>query len=99
MPTILVIDDNPAVATALETLFALHDIQVEHASSPDAGLRRLERGDIDLMGYFKALVDVGYKGPVCLEVIGPDQSYDAACAIASESFGYMNALLKVLGNR
>ncbi|MGI6239738.1 MAG: sugar phosphate isomerase/epimerase family protein [Christensenellales bacterium] len=57
------------------------------------------RGDIDLMGYFKALVDVAYDGPVCLEVIGPDQSYDAACAIASESFGYMNALLKVLGNR
>ena len=49
MPTILVIDDNPAVATALDVLFALHDIQVEHASSPDAGLRRLERGDIDLV--------------------------------------------------
>ena len=57
------------------------------------------RGDIDLMGYFKALVDVNYEGPVCLEVIGPEQTYDAACAIASESFGYMNALLKVLGNR
>ncbi len=57
------------------------------------------RGDIDLMGYFKALVDAGYEGPVCLEVIGPDQTYDAACAIASESFGYMNALLKVLGDR
>ena len=26
MPRILVIDDNPAVATALETLFSLHDI-------------------------------------------------------------------------
>ncbi len=57
------------------------------------------RGDIDLKGYFKALVDVGYEGPVSLEVIGPDQSYAGACAIASESFGYMNALLKVLGNR
>jgi sugar phosphate isomerase/epimerase len=57
------------------------------------------RGDIDLMGYFKALTDAGYEGPVCLEVIGPDQTYDGACAIASESFGHMNALLKVLGNR
>ena len=62
-------------------------------------LQACGRGDIDLLGYFKALVDVGYEGPVCLEVIGPDQSYDAACAIASESFGHMNALLKVLGNR
>ena len=26
MPTILVIDDNPSVATALEMLFSLHDI-------------------------------------------------------------------------
>ena len=57
------------------------------------------RGDIDLMGYFKALVDVKYEGPVCLECIGPDQTYDAACAIASESYGYMNALLKALGAR
>lgn len=57
------------------------------------------RGDIDLMGYFKALAAVDYDGPVCLEVIGPDQSYDAACAIASESYGYMNALLKILGKR
>lgn len=62
-------------------------------------LQACGRGDIDLMGYFKALVDAGYEGPVCLEVIGPDQTYDAACAIASESFGYMNALLKTLGNR
>ena len=62
-------------------------------------LQACGRGDIDLMGYFKALVDVNYEGPVCLEVIGPNQTYDSACAIASESFGYMNALLKVLGNR
>lgn len=49
MPSILVIDDNPAVATALDTLFSLHDIGVEHADSPDAGLQRLQRGDIDLV--------------------------------------------------
>jgi sugar phosphate isomerase/epimerase len=62
-------------------------------------LQACGRGDIDLMGYFKALVAVKYDGPVCLEVIGPDQTYDAACAVASESFGYMNALLKILGDR
>lgn len=49
MPSILVIDDNPAVATALDTLFSLHDIGIEHAASPAAGLQRLQRGDIDLV--------------------------------------------------
>ncbi len=49
MPTILIIDDNPAVATALETLFSLHDIDAASATSPDEGLARLQRGDIDLV--------------------------------------------------
>ena len=49
MPTLLVIDDNPAVATALDMLFALHEIDVVHTDSPEAGLRRLQRGDIDLV--------------------------------------------------
>lgn len=49
MPTILVIDDNPAVATALETLFSLHDIETRRAESPEAGLAMLEDGDIDLV--------------------------------------------------
>jgi len=49
MPCILIIDDNPAVATALEVLFSLHDIETVHADSPDAGLQRLAEGDIDLV--------------------------------------------------
>ena len=49
MPTILVIDDNPAVATALEVLFSLHDIDTVSAQSPDEGMQRLQRGDIDLV--------------------------------------------------
>jgi len=57
------------------------------------------RGDIDLIGYFKALVDVDYKGPVCLEVIGPDLPLVEAAIIAAESYGYMNAVLKSLGAR
>jgi sugar phosphate isomerase/epimerase len=58
------------------------------------------RGDIDLMAYCKAMVDGGYNGPVCLEVIGatkmelPDVSI-----IAAESYGYLNACLKALGGR
>ena len=49
MPTILVIDDNPAVATALETLFALHDIDTRTADGPQAGLAALQDDDIDLV--------------------------------------------------
>ena len=49
MPTVLIIDDNPAVATALDLLFSLHDIDTVAEQSPDAGLARLRRGDIDLV--------------------------------------------------
>ncbi|WP_119716937.1 sigma-54-dependent transcriptional regulator [Cognatilysobacter tabacisoli] len=49
MPTILVIDDNPAVVTALETLFALHELDTVAAHTPDDGLARLARGDVDLV--------------------------------------------------
>ena len=47
----------------------------------------------------EALVDAGYEGPVCLEVIGPEQTMQQAQAIASESYGYMNAILKLLNAR
>src|SRR3546814_18166255 len=49
MPTILVIDDNPSVATALDVLFSLHDIDTLRAESPEAGLEQLRRGDVDLV--------------------------------------------------
>ncbi len=49
MPTILVIDDNPAVITALETLFSLHDIDTVGADSPEAGLEALRGGLVDLV--------------------------------------------------
>jgi len=49
MRTVLVIDDNPAVTEALEVLFALHDIAVTRASSPEEGLRRLEETATDLV--------------------------------------------------
>src|SRR3546814_15489759 len=42
MPSLLIIDDNPAVATALEVLFSLHDISTMHAQSPDVGLALLQ---------------------------------------------------------
>ena len=57
------------------------------------------RGDIDLYNYVKAMVDGGYEGPVCLEVIGPDQTLPEASIIAAESYGYLNAILKSLNAR
>ncbi|HEU4773230.1 MAG TPA: sigma-54 dependent transcriptional regulator [Lysobacter sp.] len=49
MPTILVIDDNPAVATALDVLFSLHDIDTRAVTSPEDGLAALAGGNIDLV--------------------------------------------------
>ncbi|NIJ70361.1 sigma-54-dependent transcriptional regulator [Xanthomonas sp. 60] len=49
MPTILIIDDNTSVGTALEVLFSLHDIDTLHALSPEQGLQMLEAHPIDLV--------------------------------------------------
>lgn len=58
------------------------------------------RGDIDLAGYCRAMVDGGYNGPVCLEVIGAGKYELAQCTvIAAESYGYLNACLKALNAR
>ena len=49
MRTVLVIDDNPAVGTALEMLFGLREIRTLIAHSPDAGLGVLDSEDVDLV--------------------------------------------------
>jgi DNA-binding NtrC family response regulator len=49
MRTVLVIDDNPAVTTALEVLLSLNEIRTVAASSPDSGLDLLEREAVDLV--------------------------------------------------
>ncbi|HUJ63414.1 MAG TPA: sigma-54 dependent transcriptional regulator [Kofleriaceae bacterium] len=49
MPTVLVIDDNPAVATALEVLFSLRDVRTLRAETPVAGLAVLAREPIDVV--------------------------------------------------
>ncbi len=47
--TLLVIDDNDAVRTALDVLLTLEGARVECASSPGEGLERVARGGIDLV--------------------------------------------------
>jgi DNA-binding NtrC family response regulator len=49
MPTVLIIDDNPAIATALDVLLSLHDLASLHADSPAAGLAVLDRQAVDLV--------------------------------------------------
>lgn len=49
MQTVLIIDDNAAVAIALDVLFSLHDINAISAASPEEGLAVLEREPIDLV--------------------------------------------------
>lgn len=95
--------ENPAVAlpAVLSKMKHIHirDCKGEGPSPGAPADQACGRGDIDLYGYFKAMVDQNYDGAVDLEVIGPDQSYVDATKIAAESYGYMNAILKQLGAR
>jgi DNA-binding NtrC family response regulator len=49
MRTVLIIDDNPAVAQALILLFGLHDIRTLTAVTPQKGLATLARERVDLV--------------------------------------------------
>jgi DNA-binding NtrC family response regulator len=48
MRTVLIIDDNPAVAQALSLLFGLHDIRTLTAVTPQKGLALLSQERVDL---------------------------------------------------
>ena len=49
MQTVLIIDDNDGVRTALEVLFSIHDVDALTASSPDEGLALLKEESVDLV--------------------------------------------------
>ncbi len=60
------------------------------------------RGDIDLVGYIRALYAHGYTGPVDLEIIGTKgQGYtlEQCVTIAAEARGHMQACLQACGAR
>ena len=95
--------EKPEQALAQVVQYMKH-VHIRDCKGPGPGpgvpaLQACGRGDINLFGYFKELVDAGYDGPVCLEVIGPDLTMQEAMAVASESYGYMNCCLKQLGAR
>ena len=58
------------------------------------------RGDIDLVGYVRALHAGGYAGPLDLEIIGAKSYSLVQCAvIAAEARGHMQACLQACGAR
>jgi sugar phosphate isomerase/epimerase len=57
------------------------------------------RGEIDLPGYMRVLVEHGYAGPVDLEIIGAKEyALEQCCTIAAESRGHVNACLQIIQN-
>jgi DNA-binding NtrC family response regulator len=49
MPKVLIVEDQPAVASALRLLFDVHDIEAETTSSADGALRAIARGGVDVV--------------------------------------------------
>ncbi|GAA3404113.1 sugar phosphate isomerase/epimerase [Paenibacillus hodogayensis] len=90
----------PAVLSRVKHVH-IRDCKGREQGPGPIGLQACGRGDIDLFGYCKAMVDGGYDGPVVLEVIGagPDHSLDQVSIVAAESYGYLNSCLKKLGAR
>ncbi|OGV63685.1 MAG: xylose isomerase [Lentisphaerae bacterium RIFOXYC12_FULL_60_16] len=96
--------ENPAEAlpAVIQRVRHIHirDCKGRGPSPGDPCNQACGRGDIDLAGYFKAMTQARYNGPVCLEVIGAgNYELPRRDVIAAESYGYMNACLKALGAR
>ena len=77
MRTILVIDDNPAVITALEVLFSLREIRTLRAASPEEGLSILASERVDLVVQdmnFRADTTSGEEGIALFRAIREQQA-------------------------
>jgi len=76
MRTVLIIDDNPAVAQALELLFGLHDIRTLRAATPQEGLATRGREQVDLViadMNFSADTTSGEEGVALFRALRADQ--------------------------
>ncbi len=96
--------DNPedALPKVLSRVRHIHIRDcIERVGSPGTPANQAcGRGNINLFSYLKAMTTGGYDGPVCLEVIGAKElSLPEVSIIAAESYGYLNACLKILGAR
>jgi sugar phosphate isomerase/epimerase len=89
----------PKVLTRVKHIH-IRDCRGRNVGPGKPALQACGRGDIDLFNYCKAMVEGNYSGPVCLEVIGAGElSLPEVSIIAAESYGYLNACLKILGAR
>jgi len=95
-------DPAQALAAVLSRVKHIH-IRDCLGPGPSPGSARDQacgRGDIDLWAYCRAMVNGGYVGPVCLEIIGAGElELTEQVTIAAESYGYLNACLRALGAR
>lgn len=96
--------ENPEEAL-LQVLQRIRHIHIRDCKGRTSGpgspfMQVCGRGDINLMVFCKNLAENGYSGPVCLEIIGALQlPLPEVVLIASESYGYLNAIFKYLGVR
>ena len=77
MRTVLVIDDNPAVITALQVLFSLREIRTLRATTPEEGLAMLARERVDLVVQdmnFRADTTSGEEGIALFRAIREQQA-------------------------
>ncbi|OMF38003.1 xylose isomerase [Paenibacillus sp. FSL H8-0548] len=90
----------PAVLSRVKHVH-IRDCKGREQGPGPIALQACGRGDIDLYGYCKAMVDGGYEGPVVVEVIGsaPEHTLAQVSIVAAESYGYLNAVLKQLNAR
>ncbi len=96
--------ENPveAIAAVLPRVKHVHirDCKGRQSNPGKPEFQANGRGDIDLMGYIRVLVQGGYRGPVDLEIIGAkDYSLIQCAVIAAEARGHMQACLQACGAR
>lgn len=91
-------DPVPAVAQVVSRVKHIHirDCVNTSGGPGPAEEQTCGRGNINLMGYLKALKDANYTGPVDLEIIGGPTELSHCAVVAAESRGYLNACLKSL---
>lgn len=58
--------------------------------------RACGRGDVDIPGYVKALIDGGFDGPLMVEHYGDSMDLNVVLPLASQGHGYLRACLKIL---
>lgn len=98
--------ENPveAIQAVISRVKHVHirDCKGRQQGPGDPNMQTNGRGDIDLVGYIRALHAHGYTGPVDLEIIGTKRlgyTLEQCITIAAEARGHMQACLQACGAR